>query len=170
MVTTSEVAQKDPRGNITWASVSRTTTATTLALTTASLTLGSNRTQILGDTYTQVLTSDSPGQVTYTSSNPSIATVNASTGAVTTLAVGSTTITASQVAAGNYALASASYSLRVDPVPVLDPAPIVGGAFAALANMTVSDASGNPILPINAGGVTDPLGRTIIYSVTGLPA
>ncbi|MEQ1536901.1 MAG: DUF5018 domain-containing protein [Burkholderiaceae bacterium] len=56
-----------------------------------------------------------------------------------------------------------------EPTPTpADPAPIAGGAFAALADMTVSDQAGGQI-SINAGGVTDPLGRTIAYSVTGLP-
>lgn len=53
---------------------------------------------------------------------------------------------------------------------VADPAPIAGGAFASLADMTVSDNGGNGINNINAGGVTDPLGRPIVYSATGLPA
>jgi len=36
--------------------------------------------------------------------------------------------------------------------------------------MTISDNLGMPIVPpINAGGVTDPLGRAISYSASGLP-
>ncbi len=47
------------------------------------------------------------------------------------------------------------------PAPA-DPAPIAGGAFAALSDMSIADNLGMPIVPtINAGGVTDPLGRTI---------
>lgn len=53
---------------------------------------------------------------------------------------------------------------------VVDVPPVAGGAFAALADMTISDfAGGLPIVPINAGGVTDPAGRGIVYSATGLP-
>ena len=69
----------------------------------------------------------------------------------------------------------ASASMTVSLQIVFDPAPVAGGAFAALTNMTVSDNSGNPgiggvpSIIINAGGVTDTLGRTIIYSATGLP-
>lgn len=55
-------------------------------------------------------------------------------------------------------------------IVVADPAPIAGGAFASLADMTISDASGDLINPIYVGGVTDPLGRTIVYSATDLPA
>lgn len=36
------------------------------------------------------------------------------------------------------------------------PDPVAGGAFASLGNMTISDEAGGPIVPINAGGVTDP--------------
>ena len=55
------------------------------------------------------------------------------------------------------------------PTPV-DPAPVAAGAFAALTDMTIGDNLGMPIVPtINAGGVTDPLGRTIVYTATGLP-
>ena len=62
--------------------------------------------------------------------------------------------------------ASASMIVSLE---IVDPAPIAGGAFAALTDMTVSDNGGSPQTPINAGGVTDILGRTIIYSATGLP-
>ena len=52
----------------------------------------------------------------------------------------------------------------------LDPAPVAAGAFAALADMTIGDNGGDPIVtPIQAGGVTDPLGRIITYTATGFP-
>ncbi|MDD2693681.1 MAG: hypothetical protein PHY14_02005 [Candidatus Gracilibacteria bacterium] len=51
----------------------------------------------------------------------------------------------------------------------LDVAPVASGAFASLADMTVSDNAGFGLITINAGGVTDPLGRTITYSANGLP-
>ncbi len=54
-------------------------------------------------------------------------------------------------------------------VAAADPAPIAGGTFASLGNMTVSDNAWFGSITINAGGVTDTLGRTIIYSTTGLP-
>ena len=62
--------------------------------------------------------------------------------------------------------ASATMTVSLE---IVDPAPVAGGAFAALADMTVSDNGGSPQTPINAGGVTDTLGRTIVYSATGLP-
>lgn len=51
-----------------------------------------------------------------------------------------------------------------------DVAPVAGGAFASLADMTVSDNYGSLPITINVGGVTDSLGRTITYSASGLPA
>jgi hypothetical protein len=56
-------------------------------------------------------------------------------------------------------------------VQAADPAPVApaGSAFAGLGDMTVSDNLGNGIDIINTGGVTDPLGRPIVYSATGLP-
>ena len=51
--------------------------------------------------------------VTYASSNPAVATVNASTGALTLLTAGETTITATAAEADGYAAAEASYVLTV---------------------------------------------------------
>jgi len=66
-----------------------------------------------GGEFVEPVLSDAIGEVTYSSSNPSVATVDASTGEVTVLKVGSTVITA--VAAGNdeYQAASASYTIFV---------------------------------------------------------
>jgi len=55
---------------------------------------------------------------------------------------------------------------EADPAPVVPP----GSAFAGLANISIDDKLGAfPINPIVAGGVTDPKGRTMVYSATGLP-
>jgi hypothetical protein len=89
------------------------------------------------------------------------------TGTVNTATVGTYTITYTATdAAGNVS----SVTRTVNVVAAADPAPIAGGAFAALTDMTIGDNLGMPIVPtINAGGVTDPLGRTIVYTATGLP-
>jgi len=55
------------------------------------------------------------GAVTYTSSMPSVATVDANTGRVTIVAVGDVTITASKAADANYEAAQASYSMHIAP-------------------------------------------------------
>jgi uncharacterized repeat protein (TIGR02543 family) len=56
---------------------------------------------------------NSPGAITYTSSDTSVATVNATTGLVTLTGVGSTTITATQAATASYTSASTSTTLSV---------------------------------------------------------
>lgn len=66
-------------------------------------------------------TTDSDGAVTYTSSDEAVATVDAETGVVTILAVGSTTITANVAATDTYFAGSAVYTLHVtDPNVILD--------------------------------------------------
>ena len=55
--------------------------------------------------------------ITYTSSNTSVAQVNTTTGAITLVAAGSTTITASFAGDTNYKPASASYTLTVNAAP-----------------------------------------------------
>lgn len=66
-------------------------------------------------------TTDSDGAVTYTSSDETVATVDAVTGVVTILAVGSTTITANVAATDTYFAGSAVYTLHVtDPNVLLD--------------------------------------------------
>ncbi len=61
------------------------------------------------------VTSDVTSDVTYTSSNTDVATVDAKTGVVTLVAVGTTTITASAPATAEYEAGTASYTLTVNP-------------------------------------------------------
>lgn len=56
--------------------------------------------------------------VTYSSSKTSVATVNASTGAITLAGIGSTVITASAAADATYQAASTSYTLVVTTAPI----------------------------------------------------
>ena len=65
--------------------------------------------------------SSSNAAYTYSSSNTSVATVNATTGAVTLVAPGTTIITASQAATSNYTASSVSA-----PLTVLLPSPTLG--------------------------------------------
>ena len=71
--------------------------------------------------FTNTLTKTGDGTVTYTSSNTSVATVNASTGEVTPLTAGSTTITATVADGTNYTYATttASYTLTLINRPKL---------------------------------------------------
>ena len=61
--------------------------------------------------------------VTYTSSKPSVATVNATTGEVTIVGAGETTITATAAETDVYASASVSYTLKVSKLRIHVPAP-----------------------------------------------
>lgn len=66
-------------------------------------------------TFTNPLTNNSDGTVTYTSSNEAFATVNAGTGLITLIAEGTCTITASVPETDNYQAANASYTLVIKP-------------------------------------------------------
>ncbi len=66
-----------------------------------------------GETYTQTATTNSDGTITYTSSNTSVATVDASTGLVTGVSEGTATITATVAATDSYNEGSATYTITV---------------------------------------------------------
>ncbi|MBR4757919.1 MAG: Ig-like domain-containing protein, partial [Bacteroidaceae bacterium] len=81
--------------------------------TTASFTTASKTLQV-GGTFTQtVTTNNNEGEVTYSSDNTAVATVDSSTGLVTAIAEGTTTITATIAATNNYTQGSASYEVIV---------------------------------------------------------
>ena len=82
-------------------------------------------TATLGESFTAPTLSMSPSglTVTYSSSNTNAATVNASTGAVTLKAVGTTTITASFAGNNDYYANSATYTLTVKKQGGDDPTP-----------------------------------------------
>ena len=76
----------------------------------------------MGETFTAPKVTTSPADLTlaYTSSNTQVATVDASTGAVTLVSAGETTITATFAGNDNYNSASDSYTLVIeasDPTP-----------------------------------------------------
>ena len=67
-----------------------------------------------GDSFTAPTLSGAQTNVTYTSSNTEVATVDANTGAVTVVGVGETTIKATAIEANGYRSAEASYTLIVN--------------------------------------------------------
>ncbi|MBA4153389.1 carbohydrate binding domain-containing protein, partial [Flavobacterium sp.] len=72
--------------------------------------------KLLGDApFTATASSDSPGAITYTSSNAAVATINSTSGLVTILGVGTTTITANQAATSSYYAGSTTATLTVTP-------------------------------------------------------
>lgn len=76
---------------------------------------GSGLTKTLGDLpFTPTLPSSaSTGAITYSSSNPSVATINSTTGEITLQSGGTTTITAEQAATDNYNSSTTTVSLTV---------------------------------------------------------
>ncbi len=68
---------------------------------------------VIDETWTQTVTTNTDGAVTYASSDETIASVNASSGLVTAKKSGSVTITANGAEGATYAAASASYSVTV---------------------------------------------------------
>ncbi len=70
----------------------------------------------VGDVFTNALaeTGDGSGIIVYSSSNPEVASVNATTGEISILAVGNATITASKAADTLFEAAEASYSIMVE--------------------------------------------------------
>jgi uncharacterized protein YjbI with pentapeptide repeats len=102
-------------------------------------------------------TSDSSGAFSYTSSNTSVATVSSSTGTVTILKAGSTTITAAQDICGNYTTGSVSAALVVSPIaPTFGTFTIPGkNIYDASFNLTppTSDSSGAFTYTSDASGV-----------------
>ncbi len=70
----------------------------------------------VGDVFTNALaeTGNGSGSLVFSSSNPEVASVDATTGEVTVLTVGTTTITASKAADPVYEAAEASYTVEVD--------------------------------------------------------
>ena len=91
-------------------------------------------TATLGESFTAPTLSMSPSglTVTYSSSNTNVATVDASTGAVTLKAVGVTIITASFTGNDDYDANSATYTLTVKKQGGDDPTP--GGEYTATFN------------------------------------
>ena len=69
--------------------------------------------QIGSGNYTNTVTGDGTGSITYTSGTEATATVNSSTGEVTLLAAGTTVITAVKAASGTYASVTNTYTLTV---------------------------------------------------------
>ena len=97
--------------------------------------------------------------VSYSSSDTNVATVNASTGAVTIVAAGTTTITASFAGNDTYTSGSASYTLKVLGEPTINVAD-VGIAWGETFTVDNSDIKG--------GAITVTSGNTNIATVDGL--
>lgn len=105
----------------------------------------SNVTLTVGDVQGQVVHTNSNGEVTYSSNNTAVATVDATTGAVTAIKYGTATITANVAANKRYTAASASYTVTVErataTITSVDNFTVKVGKTYTLDATTTSDAA-----------------------------
>lgn len=79
---------------------------------------GAEVSRVMGSgTYTNAVSGDGDGAITYTSGTPATATVNATTGQVTLVAPGTTVITATKAATATHAAVINTYTLTVTAAP-----------------------------------------------------
>ncbi len=118
-------------------------------------------TKTYGDAnFTNALTQTTVGgAISYTSSNTNVATVNSSTGEVTVVGVGSTTITATAAETTTHAQATASYSLTVNQA--------AQGAFSITGQPTGDIAYGQEFTLATSGGAGN---GAVSWAVTSSPA
>lgn len=105
---------------------------------------GGGLTKTLGDLpFTPTLPSSaSTGAITYSSSNPSVATIDSTTGLITLQSGGTTTITAEQAATDNYNASTTTTSLTVLRDPLLNSFTIPAKTYGAAAfNLTAPATS-----------------------------
>lgn len=122
---------------------------TTVALTIPNVSFGGAVTGIVWGTHTRTLSTDSVGPITYSSSNPAVATVSA-TGLVTYLTAGNTTITANQAANGDYTGGSASYGVTVS-IPLVDTPAVVTLPTTSITSSGIA-FSGGTVSDVDAPG------------------
>ncbi|MBU6950260.1 Calx-beta domain-containing protein [Hahella sp. HN01] len=104
----------------------------------------------IGETLTNAATSTSTGAVTYSVGDSAIASVDAESGLVTALGVGSTSIMATQAGDTNHNAASAKYSLNVSKktqtIVFTQPGPLDGVYGDTLTNAITEGAPGTGAL------------------------
>jgi len=157
-------------------------TVTNVPVTNVTVTLTPD-TLAIGATETAAATTTPSGQsVTWSSSNTGVATINASSGLVTAVGLGATTITAT--AAGNVkgseGLTVTLNSVAVTPNPIVDT--VGGSAHQATATgldvhgntvagvtFTWTTKSGNTVASVNAGGLVTGVaaGNDTVYATGG---
>ena len=139
-------------------------------------------TKIIGEASFQLTppSSNSTGAFTYTSSNPSVATISGST--VTILAIGTTTITATQVPQSPYATAFISANFNVENKPALLQENFeYAGAFGApvltditSSGWTIHSGTSNPIQTTSTSSLSfanyygNGLGLAAVLNATGI--
>jgi trimeric autotransporter adhesin len=169
VITLANTGVTDAAGNAgTGSTTSNNYVVSTLPLPTPTLTFAtpSAASVVLGATLTNAATTTlsggSYGAISYTSTVPSVATVSATTGLVTGVALGVTTITATQAeAAGFNATASQTYTLTV-----IAAAPTLTSPTSASVTTTTATLGGN--VTATGGATLTEVG--IVYSITATNA
>lgn len=132
--------------NINWYNVS-TSYSLTLGYSDAEVEFeNSSKTVTYGETFNGFTANKTTtASLTYTSSNPKVATVVAGTGVVTILSVGETTITASAPEQNPYNAGEASYTLTINEVTSYPTAlqTILDEKFSKIANTSGNNISAN---------------------------
>ena len=111
-------------------------------------------TATIGEDFTEPTLTTTPANlsVSYSSSDEAVATVNTTTGEVTLVAAGTTTITASFAGNNSYNGGSASYTLTVSEAQT--PTPVVGSGNYALVTDASTLADGDKIMIAYVNGDT----------------
>ena len=171
--TTTIRATQAAAGNYTSAYVEASVTINPIAPTLSSFSIASRNFGDIPFTLTAP-TSNSTGAFTYTSSNLSVATVNSTTGVVTIVSAGTTTIRATQAAAGGYASAYVEASVTINmiaptlsnfsvaskdigdiPFTLTAPTSNSSGAFTYTSSTpSVATVSGNTVTVVGEGTST----------------
>ncbi len=113
--------------------------------------------KIIGDAaFTQTATSLNSGAITYSSSATGVATVNSTTGEVTPVSIGRTTITATQASANGYCDATAIYRLYVTAAPTLTLTDVTNPSLTSSVGSSATE-----IINVSAVNLTTDLGLTI---------
>ena len=106
--------------------------------------------------FTQTATSLNSGAISYSSSATNVATVNPTTAEVTPVAIGTTTITATQASANGYCASTATYTLNVTAAPTLTVTDITDPSMTSNVGSSVSQ-----IINVSAVNLTTDLGLAI---------
>ena len=113
---------------------------------------GPNVTKMIGSgVYTNSVSGEGDGAITYSSRTPATATVNKNTGEVTLVAPGTTIITANKAETATYATVVASYTLTVTDKTV---STIIFSGGYEISKMLGSDVFTNPVSGEGDGTIT----------------
>jgi len=94
--------------------------------------------QIGSGNYTNAVSGDGTGAITYESGTTTTATVNATTGEVTLVAVGSTVITATKVTTATHETVTNTYTLTVTAIPVIFSALAANGTSGSVTTTALT--------------------------------